>query len=786
MKHSVKRRLATLTRPQRSARWALNFDGVGVRGILPFRAINPDGDIEIEFYMPSPLVIGTTYCIVNQSNAATQTSREFSLYIAASGNLGLVIGGSTIAVATLGQYEAGKKYRWTLIGTTSRFYDSTGALIRSLTVTRGTAREPTAQTIIGARFNSSTGAYIEHFIGPQKDIKINGTVWPIAERNQSIQMPNPTSLGAELITLPVLESPAIKGSQWTYLGNGRWQYIGDGSLNEVIFIAAGVQPASGYLEFEIESISGVITCSQNALSRSKFSDIGVKRYFFTDKNENGSNGASVSFKRADNTVASCVIKNISFKPLGTFEPNILPIVSGRSIVGGTGGSFSGDTLTTTEAAKIGRWSWPIGTFAINQLYRITFSATVAGTIDICDSPSPSITFAAGTVTVYLYRTPDKSDDLIFRFIDIGLNTAGSATLISVEKVVSLCNPIQLTNAVSNNWVNQNNQFTEISQGMRWAPMFDGVGVRGQLANRAINPDGDIDIEWFQSSNVSGHIISQCDSTAIGQREFMLRWNTGRMDFQIGGNPIVDITQNINIAIGRWAVSYSGTTVKVYFNGAQVYSNQNRTRGIGREPAAPTRIGVRNNGGSFVENFQGLLFDVKINGTRWPMADRNQAIQLPEPSGLGAELFANASLSNAASNWGKLNATVANEAAGLRITNTSAGAGFIFQTITTVAGVKYVARVSQTAISGTGLRITINNGGSAAYTGSISNRNVSTPEIGQILLIEFEAASTQTTIGFFVNGASIGNSIIVDKVEAKSLGTCNPMTISNTTWTEVPV
>lgn len=780
MKHSVKRRLATLTRPQRSARWALNFDGVGVRGILPFRAINPDGDIEIEFYMPSPLVIGTTYCIVNQSNAATQTSREFSLYIAASGNLGLVIGGSTIAVATLGQYEAGKKYRWTLIGTTSRFYDSTGALIRSLTVTRGTAREPTAQTIIGARFNSSTGAYIEHFIGPQKDIKINGTVWPIAERNQSIQMPNPTSLGAELITLPVLESPAIKGSQWTYLGNGRWQYIGDGSLNEVIFIAAGVQPASGYLEFEIESISGVITCSQNALSRSKFSDIGVKRYFFTDKNENGSNGASVSFKRADNTVASCVIKNISFKPLGTFEPNILPIVSGRSIVGGTGGSFSGDTLTTTEAAKIGRWSWPIGTFAINQLYRITFSATVAGTIDICDSPSPSITFGAGTVSVYLYRTPDKSDDSIFRFIDIGLNTVGSATLISVEKVVSLCNPIQLTNAVSNNWVNQNNQFTEVSQGMRWAPRFDGVGVRGQLVNRAINPDGDIDIEWQKSGiNDVGMVLAQNISATTANREFHLSQNINNINYVIGGNTyspdVTSIVVGGKLPTGVYRLQHIGTTLTLSYNGVPIIT-RTAVRGVAREPTALTTIGARCDGttSSYAAYYSGVIKNVKINDKLYPMRDYNQAIQLPLPTGLGAELITQSVLENPVakgSQWtylgdGRWQFVGDGTLNGLQffLSSDQPEAGYLEFEVESYSGAGSMTCAVSTA----------SNGGSGVFN-SVGIKRYFYTEKG---------LSSNNTTQFKRNSGSA--SCVIKNISFKPLGTCNPMTITNATWTEVPV
>lgn len=170
------------------------------------------------------------------------------------------------------------------------------------------------------------------------------------------------------------------------------------------------------------------------------------------------------------------------------------------------------------------------------------------------------------------------------------------------------------------------------QALRYAYSMDGIDDRWTLANRAINPDGDIDIEWYQLSSSGGHIVSQCDSSTLGQRELMLRWNTGKLDFQIGGSPIVNITQNINIATGLWRVSYSGTAVNVYLDGALVHSNPNIVRGIGREPSAPTRIGVRNNGGTFVEFFQGVLYNIKINGVLWPMADRNQTIQPSIPNG----------------------------------------------------------------------------------------------------------------------------------------------------------
>ena len=327
---------------------------------------------------------------------------------------------------------------------------------------------------------------------------------------------------------------------------------------------------------------------------------------------------------------------------------------------------------------------------------------------------------------------------------------------------------------------------------RWALNFDGVGIRGVLANRAINPDGDIDIEWSQLNVVQSTwktIVAQNIAAVNSAREFTLQIsNANTLVVVIGG--ILFNRSEINYASdGRYRLTRVAGDVSVYRNGSLVTTFSAASWTV-REPAAPTNIGCRlNDSTSAVRDFfQGVLYDVKINGTLWPIAERNQSIQLPEPSGLGAELFANPSLSNEASGWGRINATAVNEGQFLRLINTTPAAGFIFQTITTVAGVKYVARVNSAISTGTALRITINNGSSAAYTGSISNKNVAASEIGQQLFLEFEAISSQTTIGFFVNGATVGNSVVIEKVETKPLGTCNPMTISNaasTNWVEVP-
>jgi hypothetical protein len=120
----------------------------------------------------------------------------------------------------------------------------------------------------------------------------------------------------------VLENPVAKGTQWTYLGEGRWQYVGDSSLNALQFSQFTEQPDAGYLEFEVESYSGsgLMTCSVSGSNNNGagiFTSTGIKQYLYKDKGINNNN--TVQFKRNSGSI-TCIIKNISFKPLGTCNP----------------------------------------------------------------------------------------------------------------------------------------------------------------------------------------------------------------------------------------------------------------------------------------------------------------------------------------------------------------------------------------------------------------------------------------------------------------------------------
>lgn len=183
---------------------------------------------------------------------------------------------------------------------------------------------------------------------------------------------------------------------------------------------------------------------------------------------------------------------------------------------------------------------------------------------------------------------------------------------------------------------------------RWALNFDGVGIRGVLSSRAINPDGDIDIEWeqlnYDSSMLTAQtIIAQCISNTGTLREFYMRSETNEsLSMVIGGTS--NGTPAGVYGNGKWKLTTIGLTWQVYKDGVLVH-NAALTKGGAREPAAATFVGARNNAGTFTDYLKGLLYNIRINGTLWPMADRNQPIQPSVPAGN------NMTISNATSaNW----------------------------------------------------------------------------------------------------------------------------------------
>jgi hypothetical protein len=159
------------------------------------------------------------------------------------------------------------------------------------------------------------------FRGVVRDVKFNGVTWRIDQPQQAIQLPEPSGLGVELITPHVLANPFSKSDAWTHLGFGRWQLVGNGTYEFLRFLGSPPQPI--LVEFEVESISGgslrvnpfglsgVVASGDGIVSTA-----GIKRVLF-----NNLNSLALDFVRhvAGQNV-TCIIKNISFKPLGTCNP----------------------------------------------------------------------------------------------------------------------------------------------------------------------------------------------------------------------------------------------------------------------------------------------------------------------------------------------------------------------------------------------------------------------------------------------------------------------------------
>lgn len=456
--------MALRTLVRKFKRWVYTFDGVDDRGVLAYRAINPDGDIDIEFRTgPTIPTAGTSWTVIAQNVSATSVNREFGLYTNNSNVLQLMIGG--LFSSNMGEpLEPNKTYRVTLNGTALTFYKN-GNIILSTSFTRGSAREPSAFTVVAAR-NTAVSSWGSYYQGQIYDLKINGVLYPLSDADHTIQLPSPSMLGAEL--MPPAGTCHLKGAHWTYLGGGRWQYVGDGSYNELVFVDPILQPQSWIVEFEVESITGVMrvyTATSNVgvyQSNPIFSSPGKYRHFVTSRN-GVAPGTYFSFIR-NNTgqVASCIIKNISFKPL----------VSGYGSEMVANGDFNSATgWTLTAGATISN-----GELNINSAVVCTTTQPIATLNDRTYEVSYTIkSISAGSVRAILYGRgmqyvgPSRNSVGVFTEI-VRFNAAGGSFTntisiqgghasntvvvvddVSVREVLGFCNPLTLTNTASTGW-----------------------------------------------------------------------------------------------------------------------------------------------------------------------------------------------------------------------------------------------------------------------------------------------------------------------------------------------
>jgi len=360
-------------------RWAYNFDGATNRGVFANRLFNSDGDIDISWYQRGIDNTGASpRSIITQCFSTVIAEREFVLrWNGNSGGLQLSVGGLG-ALFVISCFDG--TYRVRLSGATVEVYRN-GQLLESRSYTRGTAREPSATTAIGAR--NAGGAFTEHANGVIRDLRVNGLLYPLSEPNHVIQLPLLSGLGDELITQTVLENPAQKGTQWTYLGGGRWQLIGDGNYVALRFVLDALSVSGVLVEFEVESISGSLRVNPSTngywIGDAIVNTVGKKRCYSTTTST-----LQLEFVRHNTgQPVTCVIKNISLRPIGTCNP--LTLVNTTS---------PGWNQYDAPPLPIVRWSYNMDAVS-NRGVLFARSINTDGDIDIEFRTGPVVPAAGG-------------------------------------------------------------------------------------------------------------------------------------------------------------------------------------------------------------------------------------------------------------------------------------------------------------------------------------------------------------------------------------------------------
>lgn len=175
---------------------------------------------------------------------------------------------------------------------------------------------------------------------------------------------------------------------------------------------------------------------------------------------------------------------------------------------------------------------------------------------------------------------------------------------------------------------------------RWAYNFDGVDDRGQLQFRAIDPNGANEFEFLSPSVFTGFaqtIISQTSQSSIAAREFELFTGSDNFLIIVRGGTRTQLMTNAQgyTASTRYGVRAFGSTVEIYEGGLDgpLVRSVTAPNGAAREPLAVTTVCCRGNtGGTFISFFQGLQYNLKINGVVWPMTGVNSSEQQSVPAG----------------------------------------------------------------------------------------------------------------------------------------------------------
>lgn len=602
-------------------RWVYNFDGVDDRGQLAYRAINVDRDIFVSWEQKNLRPTVYSRVVLSQQITNTASSREFLLGIGGGGQLVLQCGGAQLFTGA-DNLEDGF-YEFSFVGTLVTLKKN-GVVVVSTTFTRGTAREPSAVTAIGVLTAGTIGTFGNWFAGQLFNIKINGVLWPMADRDQAIQVPLPTGLGAERANF----SNVTVQEGWTY--------------DSGTFTATSVpafQPSSGFsvgaltagetyfLELEVLSVSGTFRVQvtggtgQNLVPN--ITSPGKYRFLVVALAGNTSCGFQAT---VNNT--SCIIKNISFKPMS--EVTSYPLTGNWNVSGGVPVQVTPTYVYIESDGDFAGATWDVkGNIKPNVPVTVTINAARSGTMQVLGSGTQItlVNFSAGVSTITFTPTSSNASSLILNAYRVG-NTL-EFTLVAVQQTEITCNPLVLTNMTTDRWEEIDGEVPKT----RWAYNFDGVDDRGVLALRAINPDGDIDISWKQkfdpnNTTANGVIVAQCGTGANSTQEFRITFlgATNTLQFILGGDS--DLLMVGAPRTGKYRITLIGTALKVYLDDELVKDGV-FTRGTTREPTAETLVGMRLPATNY---FPGVIYNIKINGTLWPMSAVGQSIQPSVPAG----------------------------------------------------------------------------------------------------------------------------------------------------------